>query len=193
MANFLINGLSAKIGGGKIIFENYLNMLLKHSYNDGERFFVIAPDYPAYSSLSSKAVTIVPVSRRYQANLLLPFFYLWVAPRVIKEYNIEAVLNFGVIILPVKIPQVYFFDWPYAVYPESPVWQRMDVRDYVQRRVKFYLIKLLMGYPTTVLAQTPTMMRRLMNLYGVENVVVIPTPVTSLTHENSASKDVTLS
>lgn len=192
MANFLINGFSAKIGGGKVIFENYLNMLSKYDCNYGERFFVIAPDYSAYSSLSSRAVTIIPVSSRYQARLLLPFFYLWAVPRVIKEYNIDAVLNFGDIILPVKIPQVYFFDWSYAIYPESQVWQRMDRRDYIQRRVKYYLIKLLMGYPTTVLAQTPTMKRRLMSLHGIENVVVIPTPVTSLPHENSAPKAFTL-
>jgi glycosyltransferase involved in cell wall biosynthesis len=192
MANFLINGFSAKIGGGKVIFKNYLNMLLKHSCPDGDRFFVITPDYSAYSSLSSRTITIVPVSRRYQAKLLLPFFYLWAVPRVIKEYNIDAVLNFGDVILPVKIPQVYFFDWSYAIYPESPVWQRMDLRDYVQRRVKFYLIKLLMGYPATVLAQTATMKRRLMSLYGVDNVVVIPTPVKGLPHEKSIPKDFTL-
>jgi glycosyltransferase involved in cell wall biosynthesis len=189
VGNILINGFSAKVGGGKAIFEDYLSFLTKASQNDEDDYFVITPNEPLYRGWAGKRIHILRVSSLYQKVPFLALFYLHVVPRIVEVNRIEAVLNFGDIVLPVRVPQVYFFDWPYAVYPESVAWAKMSLMNYVRRRVKYYVIRFTLRFATVVIAQTPTMVNRLKRLYGLERVVLVRSPVTVTSMEKISARD----
>lgn len=179
MANILINGFHAKMGGGKAIFEDCLSFLAEASQNDPDDYFVMTPNEAQYRSWNGKKIHILRIPPIYQKLLFLPLFYVYVVPHIVRTNRVDAVLNFGDIVLPVSVPQVYLFDWAYAVYPESIVWARMDRASYVRRRVKYYVVRFTLRFATIVVAQTPTMVKRLKSLYGLKRVVLIRSPMPS--------------
>jgi len=189
MANILINGFSAKSGGGKAIFEDYLSSLAEASQNNTDDYFILTPDGALYSTWSGKNIHILRISPIYKKLLFVSLFYLQVVPNIVKRKRIDAVFNFGDIVLPVNVPQVYFFDWSYFVYPNSIVWKKMDLASYIQRRVKFYVIKFTLKFATVVIAQTPTMVNRLKRLYGLKRVVLIRSPITVASMEKTVPND----
>jgi glycosyltransferase involved in cell wall biosynthesis len=179
MANILVNGFSAKAGGGKAILENYLALLCGATHAKTDRYFVLTPNPRSYAGCATDHVQIVPVPSLYSRGpAFLPFFYLFYVPGIVRCLDIDAILNFGDIILPVRVPQVYFFDWPYAAYPDSVVWRRMRLPDYAARRLKLWIVRRTLRYATRTIVQIPTMAQRLERLYGLRNIVVIPSPVT---------------
>ena len=189
MANILINGFSAKMGGGKAIFEDYLYHLADASQNDPDDYFVITPNDKLYSAWNSKKMHVLRIPRLYWELMFLPLFYLYVIPHIVRTYRIDVVFNLADIILPVSVPQVYFFDWAYAVYPESIVWARMGLADYVRRRVKYYAFRFTLKFATIVIAQTPTMLNRLKSIYGLKRVVLVRSPVTLVNTTTKVDRD----
>lgn len=189
MANILINGFSAKMGGGKAIFEDYLSFLAEASQNDPDDYFVMTPNDALYRAWAGEKIHILPIPPIYQKLLFLPLFYLYKVPRIIRTHRIDAVLNFGDIILPVRVPQVYLFDWAYAVYPESIVWAKMDRASYIRRWVKYYIVRFTLRFATIVVAQTPTMVNRLKSLYGLKRVVLVRSPITLASTKKTVPKD----
>lgn len=179
MAKILINGFSAKTGGGRAILDNFLAVLRKTPGSSGDQYHVLTPTHEEYSGFQKNHVHVVAVPSCYRrSRICLPFFYLLYLPRLIRRLGITVILNFGDIVLPLNIAQVYFFDWPYAVYPQSVVWQRMKGADYLLRRLKLWVIRFTLRYATVTIAQTDTMARRLRELYGLKNIVTVPSPVT---------------
>lgn len=189
MANYLINGFSAKTGGGKAIFEDYLSFLTAASRDDQNTYFVITPNEAQYRSWNSEEIHILPVSSVYQKPIFLPLFYFFIVHRIVRLNQIDAVLNFGDVILPIHVPQVYFFDWAYAVYPESIVWKRMKLTDYFRRWAKYHIVRHTLRFATIVIAQTPTMVERLKRLYGLRKVVLVRSPVTRASMGKKVPRD----
>ncbi len=175
MSNILINGLKAKTGGGKTILNNYMSLLkgadVKH------RYFILTPEKREYEKYSSTCIEIVEIPGVFERNALFPLLYRVVMPWLLRFYKIDAVLNLGDIVIPTSIPQLYLFDWPYAVYPNSVVWSRMDAKSYLTRRVKLFVFKRWIKNVTTVIAQTETMKGKLESLYALKNVEVVPNAV----------------
>lgn len=193
MANTLINGFSAKTGGGKAILENYLSVIQKSFGKLDDQYYVLTPDPDAYKAYDMGNIHIISVPFiYYQSKLFLPFFYLIYLKKLIRRLSITGVLNFGDIVLPLSIAQVYFFDWSYAVYPESVVWQRMKTTDCFTRRLKLWIIRYTLRYATVTIAQIDTMAHRLQKLYGLKNVVTLPSPVTLETQKTNSTWDLAL-
>lgn len=191
--NILINGFSAKTGGGRAILENYLAVLQTNPVSSGGQYYVLTPDHEVYAKFHKSHVHIVAVPTCYRrSRICLPIFYLVYLPRLIRRFGITVILNFGDIVLPLGVAQVYFFDWAYAVYPKSVVWRRMKVVDYLFRRFKLWIIRSTLRYATLTIAQTDTMTRRLRDLYGLKNVVTIPSPVTLESQKAAPACDVGL-
>ena len=189
MANILINGFHAKMGGGKAIFEDHLSFLAEASQNDPDDYFVMTPNDALYRAWAGKKIHILRIPPIYQKLLFLPLFYLYAVPQIVRTNRIDAVLNFGDIVLPVSVPQVYLFDWAYAVYPDSVVWARMDLASYIRRRVKYYVVRFTLKFATVVIAQTPTMVNRLKSLYGLKRVVLVRSPMTLASTKKTAPRD----
>jgi len=119
MSNILVNGLQSKTGGGKSILNNYLTLL--RNGNSPHRFFVLTPDKREYERYSCEFIRTVEIARAFRSNLLFPLMYLVALPRLMRAHKIDIIFNLGDIPIPSHIPQVYLFDWSYAVYPDNVV------------------------------------------------------------------------
>ena len=175
MANIFINGLKSKTGGGKSILNNYLT-LLKES-NLKNKFIVLTPDKSEYEKYSSDIIEIIDIKNLYKKNVLFLFLNHFVIPKLLKDYNIDLIFNLGDIVIPVKYPQIYLFDWPYAVYPDSIIWKKMNIKSYLSRKIKLFVFKKYIKYATTVIAQTKTMKEKLESIYGLDTIEIVPNAV----------------
>jgi glycosyltransferase involved in cell wall biosynthesis len=175
MKNILINGLKAKAGGGKNIFDNYLQLLSNSSSSD--KYFVLTPNKTDYQAYSKENIIIVDVRDIFKRNLLFPALYFYELPILLKKLKIDLIFNFGDVIIPSEIPQVYFFDWAYAVYPDDYIWKRMSIKDFIVRKTKVFLISKYISSVKVTIAQTNNIANRLKRFYHLDTVPVIPTPV----------------
>jgi glycosyltransferase involved in cell wall biosynthesis len=175
MSIIFINGLKSKAGGGKSILNNYL-MLLKKS-DSKNKFFVLVPKQIEYLNYYFDFIEVLDIADLYKKNILFPFVNHFLLPKLIKDLNIDVVFNMGDIVIPTKIPQVYLFDWSYAVYPESSAWKTMDRKGYFERKIKLFFFKKYINYATLVIAQTKTMKQKLEIIYGLKNVEIVPNAV----------------
>lgn len=191
MANILINGFSAKSGGGKAIFDDFLSYLCADTDTE-HRYFIIVNNVDEYSCRECSHVRIVTVPFLSAGKGLLPFFYLVFVPHLVKRRAIDVVFNFADLILPVKVPQIYLFDWAYFVYPDSIVWKRMPLRDLCVRKVKAALMECCLRFISVTIAQTETMAKRLNEVRGLRDVVVVPNAVTMDTPKGRQAHDFNL-
>ncbi len=175
MANILVNGTNAKVGGGKSILNNYLRLLKQ--VRSADQFFVLTPSEDFYRQYSCDFIHIVDIDKVFKTGVAVPFLYFGILSRLVKKYNIDCIFNLGDLVVSGNIPQVYLFDWPYAIYRDSIAWKMMSVRDYVIRRVKLFLFSKSLKYATIIISQTETAKRRLMDIYNVTNVEVVPNAV----------------
>lgn len=185
MANILVNGVSAKSGGGRSILNNYLNLLKEYTTRD--RYYIIVPDSDEYQMFRNNYITIVNCRFISKYSILLPVFYFVLIRIIVRKYNIGVILNFGDIIIPIKTPQVYLFDWAYAIYPESITWSRMDPKEKIIRKIKVMLIGRYIKMPEVIIAQTDVSRRRLIKYYEPKRIEVIPNAV-SLDHLTGGKK-----
>jgi glycosyltransferase involved in cell wall biosynthesis len=175
MPNVFINALNLSLGGGKNILDNYLNELsrteLSHNY------FILTPNFDLYNRFSNKRVHVVKIESFYNKKFYFILLYFYKFPFLFKKYKIDLVFNFGDVIIPTVIPQIYFFDWPYAVYSEKYIWGKMNKKDYVIRKMKLFLLQRFIHKPTLIIVQTKNIADRLLEIYGCKNIEVIATPL----------------
>lgn len=98
-------------------------------------------------------------------------------PRLFRVHKIDLIFNLGDVPIPSDIPQVYLFDCPYRVYPDSVVWDRMDTKSRLASGVRSLVFKRWIRHATAVIAQTETMKGLLTSLYGLAGITVIPNAV----------------
>ena len=122
---FLIVGWKVKTGGGEVILRNYLSFL--NDNPDDCSYVALVHDKALYEPVACPRVRLVQPGRLLQTNLAAPWMYHVVLPRLLKAWSIDGIFVFGGIPIPTSVPQLYLFQWPYAVYPHSPVWRRMDL------------------------------------------------------------------
>jgi glycosyltransferase involved in cell wall biosynthesis len=172
MNNILVNGISAKWGGGKSILVNFLSLLSNSNKND--QFIVVVPANAEYSAYARENIIILPVKG---SALSLCRYYLFTIRRIIKKYQVSLVFNLADLIAPVSTRQLYLFDWPYAIYPESIVWKRMRLSEWLFKKVKLFLIRCCIRLPVLLIAQTKVSETRLKKRFSIDNIDVIPNAV----------------
>lgn len=175
LANVLINGLKSTGGGGEVILNNYLALL--NICRNSNRYVVLVPSESRYWQYASNRISIVSAKDIWKRNVSFPILYGSIIPTILKRYRIDSIFNFGDVVFRTRVPQLYLFDWPYAVYPDSVVWDRMDLRSYLYRKIKLAMFKRNLRWATIVIAQTTAIKKRLEALHGLKNVVVIPNAV----------------
>ena len=97
----------------------------------------------------------------------------------------DVVFNMGNYAVPVSVPQVTLFHWPYAVYPDRDLWRRMGWQDWIRRKLRCVFLRRQLPFTSAMVAQTETAAARLRQLYGVKDVHVIPNAV-SLQESNGS-------
>ena len=191
MANIFVNGLNSKTGGGKSILNNYLTLLKKSESND--KYFILTPNKYEYVKYENEFIKIVDINSFYKKGSLFFITYRFILPKLIVNLKIDVIFNLADIPIPIKkVRQVFLFDWPYAVYPESEVWNMMDMKSLVMRKIKLYFFKSYLKYITTMIAQTETIKNRLARIYGIEDIKVVPNAVSLDNMDGGEYKDFNL-
>lgn len=175
MANILVNGMKSKVGGGKVIFDTYLKLLCDRGPPDCH--FVLTPDRAAYRRYESERIRVIDVPSWAHSNLATLLLYRSVFPKLLAEHRIDAILNFGDVVIPTDVPQLYNFDWAFAVYRSRGEWQNLSAKERVLYGLKLHFFEAYLSHATIIMAQTDAMRSRLEAQYGLTNVVTIPAAV----------------
>lgn len=176
MKRIFINGLNSKVGGGKSILNNYLGLLHKEILDD-VYFIVLVPNYAEYKRFNSNSIRIISLPKFLLSSYIYPFIYDFYLNRLLYYNNIDVVFNLADVPIGTKVKQILLFDWPYAVYPDSIVWKLMDFKSFFSRKIKLFYFKKNLKYVSLVLAQTQVMKNRLIDIYNLKNVDVVPNAV----------------
>lgn len=175
MSLIFINGLSAKAGGGKSILTNYLRLL--HTSNLTDNYIVLVPDQTTYEYFKSSKIELIHLPKILSNKFFFPLVYSFIIPKILVKKNVNVLFNLADIPIKTKIKQVFLFDWSYAVYPNSQVWNKLDFRDYISKKIKLYYFKKFSPYIYSLIAQTETMKQHLFDLYEIKNIQVVPNAV----------------
>jgi len=177
MKRILINGNNAKTGGGKTILQGVINAASSMSEFD---FVVIIPAVTGISKLKSKNIQYISLANYYQYSFLSPFVYSVIIPRIIRNMQIDFLVNLGDLLINTEVNQSYIFDWPYAVYEEKSVWGRLSIANAFIKNIKLALIKSSIKKAKYVFAQTTVVKKRLEQRYQLQNVNLLPVPVDNM-------------
>ena len=168
----LLNGFSSKAGGGKTIFDNILASLV---VEDNLEVHVIFP--PGVKS-QRENIRQVKIPNYMYSRAFVLVFYLVFLPLYCRKYKIECCLNLGDLVLPFVRGQTYFFDWAYLVTKNSIIWESMTFKDKVSRKLKSFLIGVMMSSNKRIICQSEAMKESLVDKFGiVSEVLVLSTPV----------------
>lgn len=190
MKNILINGVSAKSGGGKSILTNLLRSIFNKG--SGYRYIVIVPAKMGYEIFSNGNIIILEYDDSRLAILKQLYFYFFYLKRIVKNYDISLIFNLSDIIIPLKINQLFLFDWSYAVYPESLVWKKMGLFEFIYRKGKLFVFKRYLTFPKVIYAQTDSVKSRLEEIYKLDNVSILPNAVSLDNIDGGIYKDFNL-
>ena len=166
--NIFVNLLTYNSGGAKKNKKNYIDSLYK--LKSKNNFFILTNE-----GRNSKVPNIIflKIPNIYEKTFILPFTYLIKIPFMLKKYNIDIILNFCDLPILTNLYQIFYFDWPYAVYPESVVWKKMGFYDKFYRNCKLFLFKNLIGNCNLIIAQSKVISKRIKKIYDFNNVKVI--------------------
>jgi len=171
----LINAITLRSGGGKSVLTNFLKSIQAPSL----KFIVCVRPNCGYETLELPNNVIIKTVPSYLNFTFFWHFHEYWVGLVIKASSPELVINFGNLPLPfyTKSPQWTYFHWPYAIYPESEIWNRMSQKDLLLRKYKIHLLKSRLKYSDTFIAQTQTAKERLKKIYNIKNIHIIPNSV----------------
>jgi glycosyltransferase involved in cell wall biosynthesis len=175
MNNIFINAVNAKIGGGKNILDNFILQLSQIDLRDN--YYILTPNYENYKQYTKRNLTVIDIAGFYKKNILFFFLYFIKFHSLLRKYKIDLIFNFSDLLIPTKKNQIYFFDWPYAVYSAKYIWNKMSLKDYLIRKSKIFLIKKYIHLPKLIIVQTKNIENRLKKQFELENITIIPTPV----------------
>ena len=175
MYRIAINGTSSRTGGGRSILHNYMELLDRTVLDD--RYFLLTADAEAFAWITSDRIQVVALPKRYGDTIFSPLVHEFLLDRILKRYQIDLVFNLADLVVHTMVKQVYLFDWPYAINPDSVVWNRMDRKDWLVRKAKLSLLRRRIRRPVVTIAQTPVAKEALERLYRLPNVAIVPNAV----------------
>lgn len=172
-----INGLSAKSAGGKSVFINLVRSLIE--INTQCEFFLLVGEqtFKDLNVQESDRINWVNINSIYGKSYYMPYTYISYLPKLLEKYKISAVLNLADVPIKTSIPQILLFDWPYAAYPESTVWNTMALTEKMYRKSKLWFFKRYLKYIDVTLAQSEAIKQRLEHIFPFRNVGIAPNAV----------------
>jgi glycosyltransferase involved in cell wall biosynthesis len=167
-----VNGFSCRSGGGLSVLSNLVGSLaiLK---NKKYFFFVLAPKNFHTKFANRKFVKIIKISIPTYLNFLYPILNTVLFPRMIYKLKCHILLNLSDIPMPIKIKQIFIFDWPYAASPEKINLSTMPVSSFLKRKIKFYLFSYYSRYIDVCIVQTEIFKKKLGNFFKIRRFEVM--------------------
>ncbi len=138
MANILVNGFQAKSGGGKTILDEFIKIIFESNSNN--KYTFVAPNQDDYKLFQNNNIKILTFNYKLKRSFLIPFLYWWVLPKFINKNKFDIIFNLADIGIRTDKKQIFLFDWSYAVYPESIVWKKMDISEWLRRKSKLFFL-----------------------------------------------------
>lgn len=175
----LVNGINSGSAGGKAVLLNFLRQT-NLSNKNFQYHFILTEELKTEvgriveNQNSLISIQFIPKRNSFQ-NLS---FYLYDFNKIINQEKFKAILNFGDIPIRSNVFQILYFDWPYLIYPKSKIWKKMSCREWLSRKLKVWLIKILLKNVNHFIAQTSTSKKRLKEILEIENVTVLNNPHT---------------
>jgi glycosyltransferase involved in cell wall biosynthesis len=176
MQTIVINALNSNSGGGRSIRDSFLKLLNEETLED--RYVVLVAPGAQLDFVQNRSIRIEELPAGYARTIAAPLVYELLLGRVLKRLNADVVLNLGDLVVNTSIPQIYVFDWPYAIDVEPGIWRQMGTADWASRRSKLILLERSFRKPAIVVAQTEYIRDRLKQKYHLKRVEVIGNSVT---------------
>ncbi len=170
-----INGFNSVTGGGRSILNSVIGLIGTQQTN--WKYCVLVRDAAEYRKHASKDIVIVDLPKICRVRAFYPFVNRFVIPRMIKSFNANSVLNFADIATPVNVHQVFYFDWPYAIYTDPFIWNQLDFPGWISRKIKLHYVKKYKSYVNEYVVQTRTVQNRLREKLGIFNTHIVPNAV----------------
>ncbi len=166
----LVNAVACRVAGGRSVALNFLRGYRAGRY--AHEMVVYAPAGVGYEELAGDRVRVevAPawVHRGFARGVA---DHVWFRRAIARE-DPDVLFAMGSIAYPTRVPQLVLFHWPYAIYPEPEVWDRMQPRERTSRRVRRWLFGRRARYATHFAAQTATARDRLDRYWGIGATVV---------------------
>jgi len=172
---FVVNAIGLSSAGGRSVGINFFRALPPHLGEDRVEAYV--PSGKGYEKLGNDRIRIHPVGAA-AANPWTRSAYERLKPlERLGNKKADAVFSMGNIALRTRLPQLLLFHWPYAIYPNSPVWERMDRITYWKQRIRRRHFARRLRYASVVAVQTNTAQTRFQRLFPGVRTVVIPNAI----------------
>ena len=171
----LVNATACRVAGGRTVALNFLRCYREGNFPHD--LLVVAPPACGYEELAGGRVAIrVAPGIVNAAWARLWADHVW-SRGVLADEQPDVLFAMGSIAYPTSTPQVVLYHWPYAVYPEDEVWNRMGFADRTSRKMRRWLFGRRAPFARRFAAQTETARARLERLWGLSNVSVVPNAV----------------
>ena len=169
----LLNFLTANTGG---VVNAKRAMLLEYdalARNGDAEYFVVMEENDPELSKNITDVRILPGMVAPDNLTKKISFYERALSRLCDQHNIDCLVNFGDIPARVKCRQIFYFDWPYAVYDDADIWFRMSPLDTISKLLKRFYFWITVHRAERLVAQTYTMKQRLLKKRRSLDVVIV--------------------
>ena len=130
---YLINGISAKVGGGKSVLNNFLNeLLLDVEFLENRNITVVIPHEFDYGGFPDH-LNIIKFHDFCQEVFSL-FVIILILPLFLKFKRFDVVFNLADIPIPTAKKQAMIFDWAFAIYTDQEIWERMSLTERMYKK-----------------------------------------------------------
>lgn len=92
---------------------------------------------------------------------------------IAKSENVDAILSLSNYAIKSDLPQSLMLHWPYAVYPEKELWDKMSFINKLKRKYRLFRIKQLLSNTNNLIVQTDVMKSRVEKHLDYSNKITI--------------------
>lgn len=169
-----INAATLRVGGGRSVAINFLSVLGER-YSEFD-FEAVVPNDEIFKKFKFENIKFHFVPAYFHNPLFRLLLDFWII-RKLKKSNVSKVFNMGNVGLPLKThKQITLFHFPYAIYPNSKVWKKLGIKDYIISKLMVILFKFRIKYSDYILAQTLTAKNRLIKYYNINKDKIFIAP-----------------
>ena len=133
-----INGVSAKLGGGKQILFSLTEKIFQFGNNEKLEYIILVPNKNDFEHVKSSKITFIQLPNSINKTVFIPILSTLIIPFLIKKYKCEILFNLGDIPVRTNKYQIMLFDWPYAIYKDKKVWKLMSNKEFFSRKIKLF-------------------------------------------------------
>ncbi|TFB10148.1 glycosyltransferase family 1 protein [Candidatus Marinimicrobia bacterium MT.SAG.2] len=166
----LVNVFSSHIGGGRSVALNFLKTM-NFGSTPVDILVLCRPDddFLAVCDTNGYKSIVPPKILRNKIGTLI--LYCAVLPVLLSLMRFRSVINFADIPIIFLGKQVFYFDWPYAIYKDQFIWGRLSKKEYIASKVKLHIFRALSVFVDIWLVQTNVVKKRLIAT-GVRGEIV---------------------